>query len=105
MVDVRPERFSNPSTTRTNAGLPKRASKVRRGDLVAEAKDQSFRYRNDLGLPNQVCLFRPRPDSACEPALQYAGAVAHRICPLTNARTLSADRNLRAVRFEDNSEG
>jgi len=23
-----------------------------------EAKDQSFRYRKDLGLPNQVCLFR-----------------------------------------------
>jgi hypothetical protein len=34
------------------------ASDVRRGDLVREAKDQSFRYRKDLGLPNQVCLFR-----------------------------------------------
>jgi hypothetical protein len=34
------------------------ASHVRRGDLVHEAKEQSFRYRKDLGLPNQVCLFR-----------------------------------------------
>jgi hypothetical protein len=34
------------------------ASDVRRGDLMHKAKDQSFRYRKDLGLPNQVCLFR-----------------------------------------------
>jgi len=34
---------------------------VRRGDLVREAKDQSSRHREDLGLPNQVCLFR-RPN-------------------------------------------
>jgi hypothetical protein len=31
---------------------------VRRGDRLHEANDQSFRYRKDLGLPNQVCLFR-----------------------------------------------
>jgi hypothetical protein len=35
-----------------------KASFVRRGDLMHEARDQSFRYRKDLGLPNQVCLFR-----------------------------------------------
>jgi hypothetical protein len=40
------------------------ASDVRRGDLVHEAKDQSFRYRKDLGLPNQVCLFRRVPHIA-----------------------------------------
>jgi hypothetical protein len=34
------------------------AFQVRRGDPGREAKDQSFRYRKDLGLPNQVCLFR-----------------------------------------------
>ena len=34
------------------------APDVRRGDLMHEAKDQSFRYRKDLGLPDQVCLFR-----------------------------------------------
>src|SRR5438445_9633335 len=34
------------------------ASDVRRGDLVHEAKDQSSRYREELGLPNQPCLFR-----------------------------------------------
>ena len=34
------------------------ASDVRRGDPVHKAKDQSFRFRKDLGLPNQVCLFR-----------------------------------------------
>ena len=39
------------------------ASHARRGDLRHEAKDQSFRYRKDLGLPNQVCLFRHRLDS------------------------------------------
>jgi hypothetical protein len=36
------------------------ASDVRRGDLVHEAKDQSSRYREELGLPNQPCLFRQR---------------------------------------------
>ncbi len=41
-----------------------RASFVRRGDLRHGAKDQSFRHRKDLGLPNQVCLFRPCQDSA-----------------------------------------
>ena len=34
------------------------APDVRRGDLVHKAKDQSFRYRKDLGLPDQICLFR-----------------------------------------------
>jgi hypothetical protein len=34
------------------------ASVVRRGDRLREASDQSFRHRKDLGLPNQVCLFR-----------------------------------------------
>jgi hypothetical protein len=34
------------------------ASVVRRGDRLQKANDQSFRFRNDLGLPNQVCLFR-----------------------------------------------
>jgi len=34
------------------------APDVRRGDLVHKAKDQSFRYQKDLGLPDQVCLFR-----------------------------------------------
>ena len=28
-----------------------------------EAKDQSFRYRKDLGLPNQVCLFRRKQNT------------------------------------------
>jgi len=56
-VEVRPERFSVEIHTdeRSDACV---ASNVRRGDLVREAKDQSFRYRKDLGLPNQVCLFR-----------------------------------------------
>ena len=56
-VDVRPERssFENHTDERLDAWT---ASNVRRGDLVREAKDQSFRYRKDLGLPNQVCLFR-----------------------------------------------
>lgn len=34
------------------------ASGVRRGDLMHGAGDQSFRERKDLGIPNQVCLFR-----------------------------------------------
>jgi hypothetical protein len=45
----------NPADERLDAWM---APPVRRGDLVHEAKDQSFRYRKDLGLPNQVCLFR-----------------------------------------------
>jgi hypothetical protein len=73
MVVVRPERFSNLSTTRTNPGAPRRASKVRRGDLVHEAKDQSFRYRKDLGLPNQVCLFRRSIFSDMTAVRQWAG--------------------------------
>src|ERR1700744_3438254 len=58
-VDVRPERSSieNHTDERLDACA---ASNVRRGDLLREAKDQSFRYRKDLDLPNQVCLFRHR---------------------------------------------
>ena len=56
-MNVRPERFSGSRTSRTNERTPA-ASDIRRGDLKHEAKDQSFRYRKDLGLPNQVCLFR-----------------------------------------------
>jgi hypothetical protein len=47
------------------------ASAVRRGDHLQKAKDQSFRFRKDLGLPNQVCLFRRIQNTihtrACEP--------------------------------------
>lgn len=49
--------FENHTDERLDA---REASDVRRGDLLHEAKDQSFRYRKDLGLPNQVCLFRQR---------------------------------------------
>ena len=47
------------------------ASAVRRGDLLREAKDQSFRYRKDLGLPDQVCLFRHGPHSIANPEPQW----------------------------------
>jgi hypothetical protein len=38
----------------------RQAPDVRRGDSRHEAKDQSSRYREDLGSPDQVCLFRQR---------------------------------------------
>ena len=63
-----------------------RASFVRRGDLWHGAKDQSFRFRKDLGLPNQVCLFRhcndsalangtQRPSYACRSIVNSTGSV------------------------------
>jgi hypothetical protein len=55
MLDGTVHRFENRTIEQVNAA----ASDVRRGDLVHQARDQSFRFRNDLGLPNQVCLFRP----------------------------------------------
>jgi hypothetical protein len=42
----------------------KAAPDVRRGDLGHEAKDQSSRYREDLGSPDQACLFRQGEDNA-----------------------------------------
>jgi hypothetical protein len=59
-VDVRPERSSGLRATPANDWALEEASDVRRGGPLHEAKDQSFRYRKDLGLPNQVCLFRHR---------------------------------------------
>ncbi len=50
--------FLEPETLTDEPRGAKEAPFGRRGDLVHEAKDQSFRYRKDLGLPNQVCLFR-----------------------------------------------
>jgi hypothetical protein len=52
-----------------------KAPEVRRGDLVHEAKDQSFRYRKDLGLPNQVCLFRRGCNIAKPAGAQRQGMV------------------------------
>jgi hypothetical protein len=55
------------------------ASDVRRGDLVHKAKDQSFRFRKDLGLPNQVSLFRREQYSfvAIDPQLISCAAGVH----------------------------
>ena len=44
--------------TQADERVTRGVTRVRRGDLRREAEDQSFRYRKDLGLPNQVCLFR-----------------------------------------------
>ena len=47
------------------------APAIRRGDLMHKAKDQRFRYRKDLGLPNQVCLFRRRILTVSDSVRQY----------------------------------
>jgi hypothetical protein len=56
-IDVRPERFVG-IQNHTDEHNGRIAAYVRRGDHLPEADDQSFRFRKDLGLPNQVRLFR-----------------------------------------------
>ena len=47
MFDRSVPQMENRTDERQDAWI---ASDVRRGDLMHEAKDQSFRYRKDLGL-------------------------------------------------------
>jgi len=55
-----PERFIDARTTRTNNRYRLSGPMLVVGDLMHEAGGQSFRFRKDLSLPNQVCLFRRR---------------------------------------------
>jgi hypothetical protein len=68
--DVRPERSSSwtPHGRTMDARKSVHCSSVR--CPRREAKDQSFRYRKDLGSPDQVCLFRRRLHSRMEVAVQ-----------------------------------
>lgn len=58
--------FLEPETHTDERGTQS-ASFVRRRGLGHEAKNQSTRYREDLGLPNQVCLFRRAASSRRRP--------------------------------------
>ena len=58
LLVVRPEQFVVLTTTRTNGGRSQRPTFV--AGSHAWGRGQSFRFQKDLGLPNQVCLFRHR---------------------------------------------